>query len=229
MEINKLNWDTEFFECEIGEVFLENSSEFSFTNAKNFDLIVVKQSEEFEIKIVGFKESFKETKINFIKSELSKNNINFPEIKDTDFSEKPMQFFQNLTYESGKYSRFLLDGKFGEAKFKNLYDEWIINSNNKKFAIKTFYLENKENATGFVTLQRKKSEGKIGLIAINPMFQGQGLGRKLLEYVENYCLENHITSLEIPTQKENREACKFYQKLGYQTKNQEIVKHFWKI
>lgn len=228
MEIKKLTWDTQFFNKEIGEVFLEKPFEFSDITTKNFELIVVKQLQSFEVNISGFEETFKETKVIFLKENLTTNGNDFSDIKDTDSEEKDLDFFKLLAYESGKHSRFLLDEKFGEANFKKLYDEWVINSNNKKFAVKTFYIEEGNKAIGFVTLQTYDEVGKIGLIATHPKHQGKGLGRKLLEFAENFCVENKITSLEIPTQKENTNACKFYEKMGYIVNEELILKHFWK-
>ena len=229
MEIKKLTWDTQFFNKEIGELFLEKAVGFLDIMTQNFELIVVKQLQDFEVGINGFEETFKETKVIFLKENLTINDNDFFEIKDTDSEEKDLDFFKYLAYESGKHSRFLLDKKFGEIKFKKFYDEWVINSNNKKKTKKTFYIEEENKAIGFVTLQQKENEGKIGLIAINPAFQGKGFGKKLLQFTGNYCVKNDITSLEIPTQKENRQACNFYEKMGYKIKKQELIKHFWKV
>lgn len=229
MEIKKLIWDTQFFNKEIGEILLEKPIDFSEITTRNFELIVVKQKDDFKVEINHFEEEFKETKMMFIKENLNANNKDFSDIKDTDSEEQNLDFFKYLAYQSGKYSRFLLDKKFGEAQFKKLYEEWVINSNNKKFAIKTFYIEKENKAVGFVTLQQKEKEGKIGLIAISPEFQGNGFGKKLLQFTENYCLKNNITSLEIPTQKENLQACHFYEKMAYKIEKQEVIKHFWKV
>ena len=99
---------------------------------------------------------------------------------------------------------------------------------NKKFAIKTFYLQFQEKAVGFVTIQQSENIGKIGLIATSREFQGKGFGKKLLLFAENYCLKNGMNIMEIPTQKENHGACIFYEKLGYKIKEELIIKHFLK-
>ena len=54
------------------------------------------------------------------------------------------------------------------------------------------------------------------------------LGKKLLQVVENELIKNDIKILNIPTQKENFEACSFYEKQGYKVKQSIIIKHFWR-
>jgi dTDP-4-amino-4,6-dideoxy-D-galactose acyltransferase len=226
MNINFLQWDSDFFNKKIGDITVEKEEIVSDT--EDYDLIVLKQLSDFEIDITGFTLSFEETKVNFIKKLDDKSLQDYETIKDTDDSEKDADFFKELAYESGKKSRFLLDEKFGEAKFGELYDRWVINSLNKKFALKTFYTEEDGKAIGFVTLQKYNELGKIGLIATHPDFQGKGFGKKLLQKAENFCLKNGITHLEIPTQKENIQACSFYKKQGYDVKDEIIIKHYWR-
>lgn len=226
MKINRLSWDSDFFGKEIGEITLSANDEQVF-ETENFDLIVVKQQEPFPVSIPNYKQIFEETKVIFEK-ELTENTVDLPEIKDTDASPKDWEFFKELAYESGKHSRFLLDENFGRENFEKLYDEWVINSLNKKFAVKTFYIEENNVAVGFATIQKAGNIGKIGLIATSPKYQGKGFGKKLLQYAENYCLNNGMKIMEIPTQKENLQACAFYIKLGYHIKNELIIKHLWK-
>ncbi|MBB4806608.1 dTDP-4-amino-4,6-dideoxy-D-galactose acyltransferase [Chryseobacterium defluvii] len=225
MKINFLPWDSDFFSKKIGDITLDQEEP---VDTENYDLIVVKQLSDFLIDWEGYDLSFKETKVNFIKPLDHLHNIGSGLVKDSDNEEKEEDFFKELAYESGKMSRFLLDKSFGEAKFKELYDRWVINSLNKKFAVKTFYIEESGKAIGFVTVQKYDDLGKIGLIATHPEYQGKGFGRKLLQTAENFCLDNGMTHLEIPTQKENIQACSFYKKQGYEIKDEIIIKHYWK-
>ncbi|WP_165585112.1 GNAT family N-acetyltransferase [Chryseobacterium sp. FH2] len=227
MKINFLQWDSDFFKKKIGDITLNNNNE-NVDLSDNYDLIVIKQPSDFDINLADYDLSFKETKVNFIKSLNNTRYSDLESVKDTDDTEKSIDFFKDLAYESGKMSRFLLDKNFGETKFRELYDMWIINSLNKKFAVKTFYLEEGEKAIGFVTVQKYDTLGKIGLIATHPQFQGKGFGKKLLNKAEQFCIESGITHLEIPTQKENIQACSFYKKQGYDIKDEITIKHYWK-
>ncbi|MBD8084316.1 GNAT family N-acetyltransferase [Chryseobacterium caseinilyticum] len=227
-KITDLKWDSTFFNKKIGELSVGQDHSAEEIKVNNYDLIVVKQVSDKPLSIPGYRETFKETKVIFSKNLYNVNSHLSTDILDTDNTLAVDSYFFELAYESGKYSRFLQDPKFGEEKFRELYREWVINSLNKKFAVKTFYLEENKVATSFVTLQKDDHTGKIGLIAADPNFQGKGLGRKLLQHAENYCLNNSITRLEIPTQKENLQACRFYEKAGYEIKDELIIKHFWR-
>lgn len=227
----KLEWDSKFFDKNIAEFNISADDDLKNPKLKNnpYDLLVSKEHQDSQVEIEGFVETFKETKIVF--SKLLNENVseNSHEIFDTDYLPQEDEYFFQLAYESGKHSRFLLDPHFGETKFRELYKLWVINSLNKTFAIKTFYTkEDKLGATGFVTVQQSGNIAKIGLIATHPLLQGKGIGRSLLQSAENYCLENGMTTMDIPTQEQNTGACNFYQKMGYAVQERIILKHFWK-
>ncbi|MDN4012425.1 GNAT family N-acetyltransferase [Chryseobacterium gambrini] len=228
--LTKLEWDSNFFAKNIGELhIIDDDLRNLELNDNQYELIIIKQKKDSDIKIEGFTETFKETKIVFSKKLCKENTESSHEIFDTDFLPQEDEYFFQLAYESGKYSRFLLDSKFGEAKFRDLYQLWVRNSLNKKFAIKTFFTKDKNlGATGFVTVQQSNATAKIGLIAIHPELQGQGIGKHLLKKAEIYCKENAMTEMDIPTQEQNAGACRFYQKMGYVVKERIILKHFWK-
>ena len=227
MKINKLDWDSRFFNLKIGEIFIENSQKEDINS--DFDLIYVKQNISSSIEILGFEKKFQETKLIFHKI-LEEENIFLEENKIIDFEENPIpkESFYKLAYVSGNKSRFFLDGNFGVEKFKKLYQKWIDNSITKEFADKIFYTLEDEKISGFVTLQKKNNYAIIGLIAVDPKIQSQGIGTQLIKKCENYCIEEGIKELKIPTQKENKQACNFYQKLGYSIAEKLTIKHFWK-
>ena len=150
-------------------------------------------------------------------------------VKDYDFNQLGNKLFYPLAFESGKHSRFKLDAQFKEIKFRELYIKWVDNSINKEFADKVFYINQQHKVVGFVTVKKYEKYAKIGLIAIDPNSQGKGYGSILIEQVEKYCIENKLIELQIPTQKENLLACKFYTKLGYSIIKEINIKHFWRL
>lgn len=223
MCIKKLIWDSNFFNFEIGEI-TENSN---LENANDFNLLVLKQSKESNVIIDNFENSFQETKIIFRKK--IDTIIDTIDVEDTDFESLTPNRLYDLAYESGKNSRFLLDKNFRENQFKELYQKWIDNSLNKQFADKIFYTKKENKITGFVSVKKQDNFATIGLIAVDSKQQGQGIGRILIQKVEQYCTNNHIYELRIPTQKENQQACHFYTKNGYTILEETIIKHYWKI
>lgn len=225
-KIKTLSWDSNFFGKKVGEITMDNCK--TFEPSGNFDLIVVKETSDLPIEVEGFTETFQETKVIFCKDLKILNEVDSSIFFDTDNTNNQWEDFKNLAYESGKMSRFLQDPNFGEEKFTELYDQWIINSLNKKFAEKVFFISDNEKPISFVTIQKDNNIGKIGLIATLPEFQGKGLGKILLKFAENFCIEKGLMKMEIPTQGENKQACNFYEKLGYKLKEKMIIKHFWK-
>ncbi len=228
MICNRLNWDSEFFDIEVAEIDYNEVKNIGLLNLENYDLIYLYNCLSKDISIPQFELKYQETKVIFTKK-LQDQNIQFNNlILDTDSSPLSNEKFYPLAFESGKHSRFKLDPKFQSKKFRELYIKWVDNSINKQFADKVFYILQEDKVVGFVTVKKHQALAKIGLIAVDSNSQGEGFGSILIEHVENYCIENELFELHIPTQKENILACKFYSKLGYSIKKEINIKHFWK-
>jgi dTDP-4-amino-4,6-dideoxy-D-galactose acyltransferase len=224
--VKKLDWDTNFFQFEIGEIntIPEN------LNCNNFKLIVYKNQFNTLNNLIGYNINFEELKIiysknikkvNFFKMEqaLIRNNLENP---------RDNNYFYDLAFESGKYSRFKLDSNFSQEHFEKLYKKWVDNSNEDKDNNIIFYIESNITAIGFLILKIVDKNAQVVLISIHRDFQGKGYGKKLLLYAENYCFENNITNLDISTQNKNTNACLFYEAMGYSIFKRTYIKHFWK-
>lgn len=61
---------------------------------------------------------------------------------------------------------------------------------------------------------------KLRQMAVDTLFQREGVGTLLLRYVENFCLLNEYKQIELHARKE---AINFYTKLGYQSIGNEFV------
>lgn len=225
MGIKRLDWESDFFGFEVGEIFDETIIE----GLNKYKLVIAKQSKDKELLIKNFEKRFQETKVVFEKK-LSINNFkaNLDSIIDFDNSPICSTFFYPLAFESGKQSRFKLDVNFSQKNFELLYSKWVDNSVNKNFADKIFYTKAFDEVTSFVTIKLSEKYANIGLIAVSKNTQGIGIGKILLSKVEDYCVDNNIYELRIPTQKENLLACAFYYKNGYQIIEETIIKHYWR-
>lgn len=223
--INQLDWDSKFFELQIAECFIDNQSVINVE--KTYDLIYVFSNSDKDINLPGYSESYKENKIVYIK-DLDKNQLdceNILSFSSTNFSREQLY---KLSFESGKYSRFKKDKKFSIQQFENLYKRWIDNSLDFGFSDDILVYVEEKKIIGFISYKIKNNEATIGLVAVLPNYQGKGIGKKLLQFVENELIKNDIKVLNIPTQKENLEACSFYEKRGYKVKQSIIIKHFWR-
>ena len=66
-------------------------------------------------------------------------------------------------------------------------------------------------------------------LGVKPEYQRRGIGSKLINYLNNLCIQNKITLLEVATQVENKQANKFYLKNKFQLKSITNIYHFWTL
>jgi ribosomal protein S18 acetylase RimI-like enzyme len=222
--MRKLEWDSAFFNLEVGVI--ESGDDLKKGNYFNFDLLYLKTNEE--LSLPGFRLNYQENKVLFEKDIIAftTTSDNIKQISKVAYN---IDEIYELAYESGKYSRFKKDNLFGESNFKKLYKEWIDNSIAKQLAddILLYLIEDK--IVGFVTFKKHTNYSQIGLIAVDKDYQGKGIGSQLISEVENYLCKEGIKKLRIPTQLENKEACFFYKKIGYEIIENTPIKHYWKI
>ena len=105
MEVNKLDWDSVFFNINVGEII--NPDTNYIVLKEKFDLIYLKSERNCEAKIEGYVNSFTETKVLFSKLIDQKREINQNvfSISETNFN---IDDLYNLAFESGKMSRLNL-------------------------------------------------------------------------------------------------------------------------
>ena len=92
--------------------------------------------------------------------------------------------------------------------------------------------ENTRKIIGFVLAQMYESfYSNLGLnilgLAVNPDFQGRGIGRKLMNKLENYAVDNNISFIRLNSAMKREEAHKFYEHIGYSCN--KVQKRFIKV
>jgi ribosomal protein S18 acetylase RimI-like enzyme len=217
--INRLDWDSSFFAKEIGKTTIDTNFDLKefYLKAVHFDLVYLFSDSPIAInaKLMDIKHSYsKSVKQSFVKdSSVSLFNSN-----EDDYNQ-----LLALTYVSGHESRFVKDSFFDASDFKRLYKCWIDkNLSEVDNQVLTCKIENK--IVGFVSFSRHQNEADIELIAVDVAYQGRGLGKLLIQEVENKLLYNSI--LSVPTQESNIGACKFYTKYGFNLKNKIYIYHY---
>ena len=230
--IKLLKWDSKFFGIKIGKIdydFLpENSNIEKLIDKSDFDLIYcfidpVNQEQCCKINKLGAK--LIDKKVDFKKELTDCANIN-TNIHSFSNTKIPVELYQ-LAQESGKYSRFKLDHNFKKGSFKQLYNTWLENSINKKFADETFVYKEGDTINGFITLKIGAGVGTIGLIGVDEIFRGKNIGTKLIEHCEYTLIQNNIYQLRVATQKANKQAMRFYKKNQYSIKQKVNIYHLW--
>lgn len=227
MKIKRLDWDSRFFNLEIGG-FEANNIKIDATVAKDFDLIYATSHKDNPLEIKGFEKTYTETKVVFSKYNLKGITEKQPFVSSFNKMGLSCDALYPLAFQSGVYSRFYWDKNFSDAQFKALYMKWIDNSLKTDFAEDVLVYVDSNKIEGFVTYAIKNKEATIGLIAVDEHSRGKGIGKALVNSVVGRLVEKGVYVLHIPTQKENINACEFYRKLGFDISTTQVIKHFWK-
>jgi GNAT superfamily N-acetyltransferase len=233
-QIEKLDWDSDFFNIKIGQLNLINKEDLDLLILNvEFDLVYVNSS--FSLRELE-KVAYSGTKVVY-KKELKSSEIDSYQTTaiinvDSDYFSKYEKELSELAYLSGHQSRFYQDPLFKESDFKKLYDKWLENALNKThdnvFLVYHDGLINKPVALLTGKVNKVDLNTKVGLIAVHESQQGKGLGKKMLSAFEQIGKTSNCNNIIIPTQKENLGACRFYEASGYQSSQTQFIYHLWK-
>src|SRR6185437_2287260 len=78
----------------------------------------------------------------------------------------------------------------------------------------------------------KNGSVKMRQFAVEPEFQGKGIGKSLISFAEQWAVQNHFTRIELHAR---LTAVPFYLKLGYETEGEEFIevtiphRFMWKV
>lgn len=133
----------------------------------------------------------------------------------------------NLAVQCGKFSRFSVDNNIPHQKFVELYQLWLKHSLNKTMADDTLLYYTGEQVTGLVTVSVKNGIGQIGLVGVDELFRGQGIGKALMQATKHYFRVRNIYRIEVVTQGQNIPACKLYESEGFVVTDRKDFYHFW--
>lgn len=68
---------------------------------------------------------------------------------------------------------------------------------------------------GYINFRFLAGEGEIERIAVHPRFRGQGLGRKLMEAMEEYGRSQGVTDITLEVRNSNKKAINLYESCGF--------------
>ena len=106
-----------------------------------------------------------------------------------------------------------------------------LSCDNKNHILAVYEDENTKKVIGFVHAQVYESVySDTGLnilgLAVDPQFQGRGVGKKLMCCIEKYAMDNGISFIRLNSANHRVEAHKFYENIGY--KSDKLQKRFIK-
>jgi len=230
--IEYLKWDSEFFGLTIGKISNPSLSTEEFSETIN-----MARNHGYQLLYIFFSE------ISYTANLIENSGAIFVDEKVTFRKKVPdlssalpfqvlsyagaiNQTLKNLAIESGKYSRFKSDKNLCH-KFSDLYEAWMVNSLNKTMADETLVAKINDNIVGMVTLKKNDITGKIGIIAVDEKYRGQGIGTALLNAADNWYINEVLTYAEVVTQRANKPACYLYERNNYHVHHVEFIFHYY--
>ena len=230
MEIRKLDWDSEFFGLQIGRVDLQTLDDAVALALMHYDL-----KHQYDLLYVFSKDGLS---FDAIGAELVDEKILYskpcePREQYDEISfykqDTPSEDLYRLTLVSGGYSRFKLDERLPQGSYERLYTRWIENACPKEGTNKQVltYLGAQSIAKGMITIDHQGELGHIGLVAVDPDCQHQGIGSKIMSTLDGYLYGLGVKTLDVPTQKANKDACRWYEKHGFRVKSVTPIYHWW--
>ena len=226
MEINQLDWDSLNFGFKVGLYKVDLTDKFSLDK-----LTEKARKEGFRLIYISSPHKINDTSLFYDeKLVYSKENENIKECDICDIVSYTSQDIESDIYDlaigSGKYSRYRLDKKFPVDKFYLLYRKWIENSVLTDYATDVLIYRMEGKAVGLLTYKNEGDNSNIGIIAVNPAFQGCGIGHKLMKHYQSQ-LGDNIKTLDVVTQGVNEVAKTFYEKNGYTITSRTYIYHLW--
>jgi GNAT superfamily N-acetyltransferase len=66
-----------------------------------------------------------------------------------------------------------------------------------------------------IYMETRGARGYFGMLAVDPLYQGKGLGARMVQAAEDYCRERKCTAMDITVLSLRPELLPFYHRLGY--------------
>ncbi|MGH0033410.1 MAG: GNAT family N-acetyltransferase [Myxococcota bacterium] len=134
-----------------------------------------------------------------------------------------------IALEVGRHSRFNVDPSIPRPAFESLYRKWLENSLRGEIADAVFAARAGAGAlVGFVSLTlRPPWPARIGLVGVGEPARRAGVATALVARALAAMGDAGAPRVEVSTQRENPEACRFYGARGFREVRTRIAYHFW--
>lgn len=155
-----------------------------------------------------------------------------PEDRDVNLRIRPSReedipVLRSIARISFRTTRFYYDTNFPRPLCDALYETWIENSC-RGFDDTVLVAEIHGVVSGFVTSKLIDSKiGEIGLVGVDPNWQGKGLGYDLVNAALQWFFEREVQSAWVVTQGRNSQAQRLYQRCGFLTYLVQLWYHKW--
>jgi ribosomal protein S18 acetylase RimI-like enzyme len=216
-ELIPLEWDTAYFGLSSAKVNLRGVVEMRGQEeiiefCKNYDFVTIANNDNLKENnywIGNMTNSFlTDVNIQLIKFLVDKpKNVleNTYVVNNLARNERILEIARGTF----NHSRFFNDPKLPHQKAKNIYVHWTesaFSKDNKYFAI----AEKEGNIIGYILFSIHEDTSVIELIAVDERYQGQRVGRTLVNRMESYVIDVGTRKIKVGTQVNNISAIQFY-------------------
>lgn len=228
-----LKWDSEFFHLKVVKVQNDYLSvdpilKLKFFYEENFDLMYYTSKEE---NIQNFENQYYDISLVSTRVPLIKKINNITEIHpNISLYDKlpPDENLISLAHLAGKQGRFGMDSRISKNIYNKIFENWIINSINKKMADEVLVYKDNDIIVGFATIKMDGNKGYVPLLAVDRQFEGKGVSFALMRAVETRLVESGCEYLLSGSQEKNKKALASFTRFGVELKTPEYVYHLWR-
>lgn len=236
--VRKLAWDTSFFGFPVARVDCDEMSALELgdiiKNCNDADIkllyLFVNHNDDKSVLILNDAEAeIVDYKVTYV-MDLVPSTLECREdcdLRVEKATETTLQL-ESLALQSGEFSRFRIDSKFPPFSFERLYKLWLSNSLNGLIAKDVLVVRNEGGKeSGLLTLGQKNGIADIGILAVDNEVRGKGIGRQLIAAAQRIAISDKYKQMQVVTQSNNKLACGFYERCGFEVAKEERVYHLW--
>ncbi len=236
--VEPLTWDSAFFGYDVGALSLDDTADRSTVrtalgspdNARYRLIVVSHPSDHADLRqaVADADGQLVDVKFDY-RTDVSTGS-DWPEHIDAltaAATVAEVEAINALALISGEHSRFRIDPRIGHDNWSRLYRLWVENSLSGAIADIVLVHRAEDRITGFVTIKARDEQARIGLIAVDPAFQGSGVGRALIAAAQVWAARQRLANILVATQKDNIGACRFYARMGFSLATQTDIHHLW--
>lgn len=106
-----------------------------------------------------------------------------------------------------------LEKELGKYKNKGVKEYFEFTLKNGK--IFGYFIDKKIVACAGIVINKKYRYGEVEHLLVNPKFQGKGIAKELMNFIEQYAKNKKIRELRLNVRCKNNKAVGFYKRLNY--------------